>query len=197
MAREPRINVNAWVGPMTTQPPQPPGGVQLMSQIGTIIFKGTPEGGSDPDWAPKLQAYVVQNSVELGNNCGAYIDSARQAGYTVNDDGSVTPPNTPPVVGKPSNPATISVPGKATDWLVLESEEIGVTVAGFAGKTSVSCQDNVPCYISTESTFPDDPNKTAYGAQVAGYIMVGAGQPYYYKHMGGIAKSMRTSVELV
>lgn len=103
----------------------------------------------------------------------------------------------PPQTGKPSVPPTLSIPGKATEWLELGPGEIGVTVAGFAGKTSVSCQDNVFVFVSTESTFPDDPNKTSAGAQASNYILVGAGQPYYYKHVSENPEYMRTSIELV
>ena len=88
MSKQPRTNIEIWVGPLTTQPPQPDGGGQLMSKIGTFIWNNDDAG---------LQAYVVANKVELGNVTGNYIQGLRDAGYIVNDDGTVTPGNTPPI----------------------------------------------------------------------------------------------------
>lgn len=100
MSKQPRVNIDAWVGPLTTQPPQPPGGGQLMAQMGTLIF-----ANKDAE----LQAYVVANKAALGDITGAYIQSIRDAGYTVDNNGNITP-------GAPSFPVEVQ-----PVWTVTES----------------------------------------------------------------------------
>lgn len=158
----------------------------MMAQIGTLIWKND---------VAALQNYVTAHRVALGDVTGAYIASVRAAGYTVDNDGNVTPPNAPPVLIVPTNPPSLPADGSNVPWFNSPDGQINKTVSEGDGRASCTDESGAaPNWISTDPTFPEVEGITSRGAGQSGFVNVTAGQAFYFKQTSGTTKQMRASI---